>query len=204
MTVRLLRDDDQPPRLTVDQYDKMIARGILAEGQPIELLDGLLVRKDRSKAGEDPMTVGREHVLVVNELTALNERIKSHGCFISIQQPIAIPPLSEPEPDAAIVRGTARDYSYSLPTASDVFCVIEVADSSLSHDRTTKQRIYAQAELAVYIIINLVDRVIEVYKDPDSASGRYAAVQTLRPGETLRLPTAANRPLDVAVDSLLP
>lgn len=48
----------RPFRLTVDQYHRMIRQGILPEAEPVELLDGQLVRKNRSAAGDDPMTIG--------------------------------------------------------------------------------------------------------------------------------------------------
>ena len=54
--------------LTIDQFHRMIAAAILPEGEPIELIDGLLVRKDRSAVGADPMTVGHAHSLVVTKL----------------------------------------------------------------------------------------------------------------------------------------
>ena len=57
-------ESDTPAKivpLTVDQYHRMIEAAILPEGEPIELIDGLLVRKDRSAVGADPMTVGHAH-----------------------------------------------------------------------------------------------------------------------------------------------
>src|SRR5207244_2269680 len=99
--------------LTLEQYHKMIETGILISGDPIELLDGLLVPKDRSKAGEDPMSVGEEHAFDVDELGALN-RLLPAGCYIRIQQPVQLPPNSEPEPDGSIVRGAPSDYRHRL------------------------------------------------------------------------------------------
>lgn len=208
MTVDLLREFGKGPPmvvpLTVDQYHQMISQGILAEGQPIELLDGLLIRKDRSKAGENPMTVGHHHAWAVDQLAQLNERFSSYGCFIRTQQPVSLKPDSEPEPDASILRGNSSDFRDRHPTSVDVLCVIEVADSSLNHDRTTKQRIYAESGITRFIIINLIDRVIEIYKNPDGEAGRYASVETLKPGETLDLPTTGAVFIDVAVSKLLP
>jgi len=47
--------------LTVEQYHRMLETGILRDGDPYELLDGFLVRKDRSATGTDPMTIGPDH-----------------------------------------------------------------------------------------------------------------------------------------------
>jgi Uma2 family endonuclease len=182
----------------------MIAQGILREGEPIELLDGLLIRKDRSKTAENPRTVGHHHAWVVDQLGELNPDLRKSGCFIRLQQPLTIQPDNEPEPDASIVRGTSADFRERHPSATDALCVIEVADSSLHRDRTTKHRVYAEAGIPHYVLINLVGRVIEVYTRPDRRTGRYDSLALLKPGETLQLPTAAEIMLDVPVDKLLP
>jgi Uma2 family endonuclease len=197
-------DESQMLRLTVDQYHEMIRTGILREGEPIELIDGLLVWKDRSERGEDRMTVGFQHALVVNELVALNEMIRPHGCFVHSQQPISLPSRNEPEPDGAIVRGNPRTYANGLPTAGDVLCVFEVADSSLQEDRTTKLRIYAQAGIPRYIIVNLIERCLEIHQGPIAGEGRFSEVSRLKPGETLSLLLADGNAIAVAVQQLLP
>ena len=60
-------------RLTVAQVHAMMKAGILREGEPIELIDGLLVYKDRSTTGQDPMTIGEKHNLVIKLLARLFE-----------------------------------------------------------------------------------------------------------------------------------
>jgi Uma2 family endonuclease len=190
--------------LTVDQYHRMIASGILPEGEPIELLDGLLVRKDRSARGENPMTVGHHHAWVVDQLAELNEQLKRHQCFIRIQQPITVQPDNEPEPDGAIVGGSTLDYRDSHPSSGDVLSVFEVADSSVNRDRTTKQRIYAEAGIAHYVLINLADGIIEVRTTPLSAEGRYANTAILNRGQTLAISMTDGAILNITVDALLP
>src|SRR4051812_18545017 len=160
--------------LTLDQYVRMIKEGILPEGEPIELLDGFLVRKDRAKAGEDPMTVGLEHIWAVQNLMRVLADAERRGCHVRLQQPIAIPPDGAPEPDGSVALGTPDDYRTRYPSGTDLPCVIEVADSSLHHDRVTKKRIYARGGIAQYVIINLVDRVVEVWEEPVPGEERYA------------------------------
>lgn len=190
--------------LTVEQYHRMIAERIVPEGEPYELLDGHLVRKDRSAAGEDPMTVGHEHAWSVRALAKLNPKLKRLGCFIQTQQPVSLPPFQEPEPDGAVVRGTEDDFRQRHPGAADVTCVIEVADSSLRRDRTTKLRIYADSGVTRYIILNLLDRAVEVYDEPLVGKGRYGRTETLTTGQSVELPAAAKKRLKVPVRSLLP
>src|SRR2546426_2405830 len=131
--------------LTVDQYHRMIEQGIVPEDSSVELLRGVLVRKDRSSPGTDPMGHSPLHKLVVAALTALAARINSDACHLQIQLPVSCPPDGEPEPDASIVRGTPRDYRDRLPGPGDVSCVVEVAHSSVQRDREVKLPIYAAA-----------------------------------------------------------
>ena len=190
--------------LDLDQYHRMIATGILPEGAPIELLDGYLVRKDRSKAGADPMTVGHHRAWAIGQLGEFQSQIAKHGCNLRLQQPVAIPPDSEPEPDAAIVAGTNDRYRHGHPGPADVICIIEVADSSLQHDRTTKLRIYADAAVPQYIIINLVDATIEEYRQPLPGTGRYELTKTLTKTQSISFTLADATPLDIPVARLLP
>ena len=190
--------------LTVEQYHRMIATGILPEGEPIELLDGILVPKDRSHQGDDPKTVSPEHVWVVKQLGKLDSLISPHGCHIRIQSPVTLPPGNEPEPDASIALGTDDLYLKRHPGASDLLCVIEASDSSLLFDRANKQSIYANAAIAQYILINLVSHEIEVRQSPIVGKGRYADLAILKQGQFLTIPLADGTQCEIAVDRLLP
>jgi len=67
-------------------------------------------------------------------------------------------------PDVAVVPGTFRDYVIGHP--SQPVLVVEVSESSLALDREHKGSVYARARVADYWIVNLVDRVLEVYREP--------------------------------------
>jgi len=194
----------QPYQITVDGYHQMLQAGIIEEGAPYELLYGLVVRKDRSAAGEDPMTVSREHALGVAALEALQTKLVRLGCHMQNQQPISIPPRHEPEPDGAIIRGKPGDYPDHHPDGADVLCVIEVSDSSLRRDQTTKLRIYAEGHIKQYVIVNLPDRVVEVYSAVDRERLTYSPATIYRPGQSVVFPTARGKGLSVPVRDLLP
>jgi Uma2 family endonuclease len=190
--------------LTIDQYVSMIKNGILREGSAIELIDGFLVRKDRSKAGEDSMTIGFDHVWAVKNLGVVLSEVGKHDCHLGLQQPIAIPPDSVPEPDGAITRGTPNDYRTRYPGAADLPCVIEVADSSLQYDRLTKKRIYARAGIAQYVLINLIDRVVEISDSPIPGQDRFTREFVCNSGEIVHFSTGEGRAIEVEVARLLP
>ena len=190
--------------LSVEQYHRMIETGILPEGEPYELLDGYVVHKDRSAHGEDPMTVYPPHAYVVQMLAELGRELEPLGCHMRNQQPVALPPSDEPEPDGAIARGAIRDYTDRHPSPDDLLCVIEVADASLRRDRATKRRIYAAAGVAEYIIINLRECIAEHHTKPLPDESRYARTATLSDDQNIDLPTPGEQRLSVPLRQLLP
>jgi Uma2 family endonuclease len=191
-------------QLSVSQYHKMMEQGILPEGEPFELLNGVVVKKDRSAIGENAMTVGHDHIYSVTVLQELTGRLKRHGCHVRIQQPVSIPPINEPEPDAAIVRGTKEDYADKLPDYKDTLCVIEVADASLNRDRTTKLQIYARGGITTYYIVNLKDRAVELYTNPLPRKAQYASTRIFSITEKITFPTSRGKGLTISVPELLP
>jgi Uma2 family endonuclease len=196
-------EEGTPFPLTVAQYHRMICDGILIEGEPVELLDGQLVRKDRSALGANPMTVSTRHATAVARINKLSPKFDRLGCHIRIQQPITLPPSHEPEPDGAIVVGQINDYVDHHPTAKQILCVIEVAESSLKQDRTRKQRIYANSGISVYLIVNLIDRVVESYTQPLVGKGRYGTAETLSAKDILQLPANSGKIVSVPAERLL-
>jgi Uma2 family endonuclease len=190
-----------PVGLTVDAYDFMIEHHLLDEDTTTELIDGVIVKKDRSAVGEDPMSVGDRHRAVVLRLAALDAQFRAHNCFLQTQQPIVLPPDNEPEPDASIIRGVL-EASTTKPRAAEVLCVVEVADSSLRRDLGPKLRAYAGAAIPQYIVVDLQHDLVLVHTLPAGAS--YGNVLQLRRGQPVSMFVNAGAALTVAVDLLLP
>ena len=143
-------------RFTVDEYHRMIQSGILREGEPLELLEGWIVKKMARNPSHD-LALGLVEDTVGSLLPA--------GWFRRDQSAV-ITSDSEPEPDVGIVRGKRRDFTHRHPGSADLGLVIEVSESSLDQDRTDKQRIYARASIPIYWIVNLLEEQVEVYTNP--------------------------------------
>jgi len=186
---------------TVDLYHRAVAEGWLEESAAFELLDGFVVRKDRAKAGEDPVTIGDRHRLAVQRLVKLALRFEPLGCTLQVQQPIQLPPTNEPEPDGSIVRGTDDDYRDGPPGSANVTCAIEVSDSSLERDLGVKLRLYASAGIEQYVVVDLVHDVVLDHRQPRGDG--YGEVITLRAGEVVHLRTTTGA-VSVPVAYLLP
>jgi Uma2 family endonuclease len=188
--------------LSVEQYDRMIEEGILPEDTGVELLDGVLVKKDRGDAGADPMTIGESHAYVVRQLAHLGHRLDPARMHLQTQQPIVIPGAGEPEPDAAIVLRPLT--APGKPRADQVSCVIEVAGTSLERDRTTKLRHYARGGIPQYIILNLADRAAEEFVDPDQTTGTYLRKAVHSIDDLFELRLADDETLELPVRELFP
>ena len=132
----------------------------------------------------------------------LNEILVSQlagRAVVKVQGPIHLDEHSEPEPDVVLSKPRRDYYKRSLPTPADVLLVIEVADSSLAYDRTVKMPLYAQAGIAEAWIVNLIDRWIEVYREPSPAG--YTTLLKILPGRAIAPQAFAD--VIVAVDTLL-
>jgi len=173
--------------LTVEQYHAMIEAGILPEGEPIELLNGLLVRKDRRDKTGDIMTIGPRHATAISLLLQmLTQKFSRQTAFVRCQLPITLR-RNEPEPDLAVVLGKMDEFRERHPTPFDLALVVEVSDHSLSIDRNYKQEIYAEAGIREYWIVNLADNLIEIYQDPQPDTQTYARRSEVHPGELVSL-----------------
>jgi Uma2 family endonuclease len=130
------------------------------------------------------------------------------GWFVEAQQPVTLSD-GEPEPDGAVVRGTRRQYGDRHPGPMDVALVIEVADSSLEWDRTTKKHNYARAGIPVYWIVNLCNGQLEVYSEPTGPTDppdqpSYRRSITYGPEQTVSLVIEGKEVAQLAVRDFLP
>jgi hypothetical protein len=175
--------------LTVDQYHQMIRDGILIDGEPIELLEGTLVYKDRRDSTGGILTHGGRHLKTLNKLTAILSRwVADRAAFLQVQGPITLDNQNEPEPDCSLIMGSPDDFEDAVPNASSLLVAFEVADSSLRTDRQTKQRLYAEASIPLYVIINLKDNLFEVHSEPLPKESRYGTLVTYQPDDNFELP----------------
>ena len=181
-------------RLTVDQYDRMIENGTIGDAEDVELIEGLLVTKiGRNRPHVQAGKLGLEALL----------RIAPPGWHVAKEDPVIASDWSKPDPDLALVRGRVAYYSNRDVAAADMGLVLEIADSSLAEDRDVMGRLYAAGGIPAYWIVNLVDRRVEVYTDPDPAGG-YRAKAIFQPGEQIPVTLDGAEVGRVPVIDLLP
>ena len=149
------------------------------------------------------MTLNPPHNYAV---TALMQHLLALGAraIVRVQQPITTSD-SEPEPDVVLAAGTNADYKARNPGPSDALLVVEVGDSSVREDQTTKLELYAGAKVAVYWIVNLKDRRVEVYTQPRGGkSPTYKTRTDYGPDGAVPVVIAGKQVGTIAVKDLLP
>lgn len=179
-------------RFTIDEYHRLIDLGFFQEGDRIELIRGELV----------PMvSKGKAHTTCCRNLIRELPKLLRDRATLQCQDPILLPNNSEPEPDFVIVRNRADNYLSRHPMPEDIIGVIEIADSSLQYDREVKLPLYAEANIAEYWLVNLLENQLEIYKAPYQKSNAvfdYRQKQVLLPDETVALPEFPDAILELA------
>jgi hypothetical protein len=182
-------------RFSVDDYHKMIATGLISENDRVELIHGWIVAK---------MGINPPHNNGVTALMELLLALQIPNTTVRVQQPITTAD-SEPEPDVVLAAGLRPTFKTRNPRPSEVLLLVEVAESSLQEDQTTKLALYAGAKVAEYWIVNLVDRRVEVYTQPKGGkSPTYKARADHGPDDSVPVVIGGKRVGTIAVKELLP
>jgi Uma2 family endonuclease len=176
---------------TVAEYDQMVEAGILREDDRVELIEGEIVTMS---------PIGRRHAACVRRLTRVLGRLLGERTLISVQNPIAIPDWSEPNPDVALLVPRSDDYASAHPGPRHIQVLIEVADTSLAYDTQVKAPVYARAGIREVWVIDLKTDRIAVHTRPHE--GRYTRVRTYGSGERFRSQRFSG--VEFSVKDLLP
>ncbi|GAA6623711.1 Uma2 family endonuclease [Scytonema sp. NUACC26] len=154
-----------PKRFTLAEFHRLMELGFLTEDDRVELIRGELI---------EMAAKGTRHSVCNTKLSKELERLLGDRAVVRVQEPVVLLPNSEPEPDVALVRGQADDYLSNHPQPEDIFLLIEVADSSLDYDQSTKLELYAENGIQDYWIVNLVANQLECYSQPYlNEQGKY-------------------------------
>ena len=157
----------KPHRFNSLEYHAMSEAGVFGQRQRMELIRGEIYFM---------AAMGAAHYRAIKILTRLLSQHYSSLSYIVPQAPIKTWDDSEPEPDFALLTLESRD---DPPFAKDVLLVIEVSDATVKFDQGVKLAEYARSGINEYWILNLKDRQLEVYRQPDGE--RYLNIQIIKP-----------------------
>jgi Uma2 family endonuclease len=185
------------PPITREQYYELGRQGYF-DGKRVELIRGEIVEMS-------PINIA--HATGTGLVADALVLVFATGCYVNVQQPFSVPsaaPGSEPQPDVAVIPGSRRTAA-THPTQAAL--LVEVADTTLFYDTTTKAQLYAEAGVADYWVFDLNARKLHVFRDPqslplppDQAATAYRIHDILGPNDSvspLAAPTAAIRVADL-------
>jgi Uma2 family endonuclease len=182
--------------ITREEFEALMESGVFAPEERLELIAGELTRRE---------PVNTFHAVAVVLIGEVLSQVLPKDLHLRIQLPLALGEYDEPFPDVAVISGSPRDYLNKHPTTA--LLVVEVSEASLKTDREIKGSLYASAGIPAYWIVNLKERVVEVYREPAEdaravygVSYRQRAV--LRVGERLSPLFAPDA--TIAVEQLIP
>ena len=165
-------------RITVEEYERMIAANVWPEDERLELIEGELVRMS---------PINAPHAAAVKRLTELLRDRLGKRALVGVQDPIVLDDQSEPEPDISVLRRRADYYANAHPSPADVLLVVEVSDTTLEYDRDVKARLYARAGIPETWVVDLNGERVIVFREVDN--GEYTRMESVRRGAEIA-PTA--------------
>jgi Uma2 family endonuclease len=191
-TQTLALEPSRLKRWTVQDYHRMSELGILDANERTELITGQILLMAAK---------GTPHVLALRLLAnCLDALLVGQPVLVITQDPIHLDDFSEPEPDLAIVRGTALDYTDHHPRPNDLYLVVEVADSTLKQDCEVKDKLYAQAGIPDYWVLDLKNRQLHLFRNPTPTGyTQHLILREPNPISPLAFPT-----LTLTLTSILP
>ncbi len=157
-------------RITVDEYYKMFAAGIISEDARVELIEGEIIDMEPIGTGQ----AGAGHAGTIAQLTGLLVNTVGQHVCVRVQLPMRLSDISEPVPDFALVTRRADHYKKTHPGPGDTLLIVEVSRSSLRYDLQTKASLYACHLIPEYWVINLPERQIRFCRSPQA--GQYTDV----------------------------
>ncbi|AFY69261.1 protein of unknown function DUF820 [Thalassoporum mexicanum PCC 7367] len=161
-------------RFTVAEYHSLHEAGILTEDDRTELLRGEIYQMS---------PVGRRHASCVKRLNHLFKNIYKSRIIIGVQDPIELSNESEPQPDISLLRWQDDFYLAKHPTPEDILLLIEVADSTVGIDQTSKLPLYAEHGIVESWLVDLNQECVLVNRNP--AIDGYQDIQVFKSGQSL-------------------
>jgi Uma2 family endonuclease len=193
--VRHLVEESQPYRFSREEFEQMLRAGWF-DGQPAELVEGVVQSGSGAAASGRHHWTRDEYLqmrewgwfdhckahLVGGEVIEMASQYDPHvagvtltadalrkafgqGYWVRTQASLDLSPHGIPDPDVVVIAGSPRGARpRHIPTSA--LLVVEVSETTLREDRTTMASLYAAGGVADYWILNLVQRQLEVYRNP--------------------------------------
>jgi len=163
-------------KFNVKQYHLMSEVGVFKAGYRSELINGQVVEMS-------PITTF--HTACVERLNKAFSELLIDLAIVSVQNRVILSNLSETQPDIALLKPGTDFYPAENPVTSDIFLLVEVADTGIEYDINFKIPLYATHGVPEVWLVNIVEQVVVVYSQPETDG--YREVNIYQRGENLCL-----------------
>jgi Uma2 family endonuclease len=185
----------RPVRWTREQYLQMSEMGFF-RGHRVELIGGEIIE------------MAAQYDFHLAAITMTSDALRAAfgaGYWVRAHGSLDLSPHGIPDPDVAVTLGSPHGSARTIATSA--LLVVEVSDSSLAYDRTAKGSLYAAGNIADYWVVNLVQRQLEVHRNPVADPSKlfgfgYSSRTILDPVDAIAPLAALHAP--IAVTDLLP
>jgi len=167
-----------PYLFTAEVFGRMIDAEVFADEDRVELWDGRIYEK---------MAKTQAHTVSGNKVNHTLTRLLGNGWFTGNENPVTINQYRVPLPDFVVLRGIPDDYIDRRPSPGDVALIVEFSFTSLRSDTGSKLAGYAEANIPVYWVLDLIKNVVLVFERPIPAERRYESAQTYAVGQAVPL-----------------
>ncbi len=163
---------------TAELFGRMIDAEVFAAEDRVELWDGRIYEK---------MAKTQAHTVSGNKTLLALVRHLPAGWFPGSENPVTINQSRVPLPDLVVLRGVPDDYVDRRPAPADLGLIVEFSLTSLRSDTGSKLAGYAEANIPVYWVLDLIKNVVLVFERPIPAERRYESAQTYAVGQAVPL-----------------
>lgn len=157
---------------TVQDYMRMADADIFTEDDRVELIYGEILAMS---------PIGPPHAAAVDRANRAMVSAAGNRAIVRIQSSVVLDKYSAPHPDIVLMRPREDFYASKHPGPSDIFLIVEVAESSLKYDRTIKARLYAETGIQEYWVADVKHDCLFVYSNLSDKS--YRSVHQLHRGD---------------------
>jgi Uma2 family endonuclease len=144
-------------RFNVEEFQRMGEAGIITPDERVELIDGEVY---------EMAPVGPRHIWSVIYLNKYLLALAGDEMFVSPQSGVTIGKRRQPYPDFAVLRLAPGKLPGEAPQSEDCVLLVEIADSSADFDRRKKSRLYAEANIPEYWVLDLPTKHVVVHRRP--------------------------------------
>lgn len=174
-------------RLTVDEYYDMARTGLIGPDERVELIEGEVVRMP---------PIGDRHGSAVEELTELLVQAVAGRARVRCQMPVRLNNYSEPQPDFAVMRPRTGRNDRAHPSATDVFLIVEISNTTMRYDLDVKVPLYARHGVPEVWVIDLKHHKLHFYRS--LLEGTYREITSVADDGITVVPGVAGATVDLA------